>query len=311
MKKRIVAFILAVLLGLGVFILNSQKVQASQRDMGQVQFSTGSNTVLLSDGYYSSSSSLTPSPSTVDIGVDPASIQKVVIQDANGNQIAQLTQNSGSVYTLPSLSGNSISVNAKRLTSSSGYFRWLRNAHSNVWSFDDENGTNYTSDAGGPKDSYGYYTIPSQAYVWHSYHVIPHPSGFTVSGGTVPISAVTNVFLSNADFVFGSEPPQYLQLETGSNSSFVNGYDAKVAFTELFKYVPDDPSMSGHYADPSALWYQYHTGVQVDYYGTTYYYPNTWHIVAYVNDTKPDYIPNGMDAAKVILLLQPPLLTRY
>jgi hypothetical protein len=286
MKKKVVALGLAALMIISIFFMNNTKVSASKLDKGAVSYSTSTSTVLIGNGFYSASASLTPSPSTVDIGVDPSTIQKVVIEDANGFEIALLTQSRGSVYNLPSLSGQVISVVAGNQTSYNGYFRWLRNAKSNVWSFDSDDGvTHRSTDAAPPNDSYGYNTIPSQSYVWSNYHIITHPSGFNVNGGIVPFSAVTNVTLKNAIFVQGAEST--LQLETGNNPSFVNGHDAKISFTEIFDYVPTRPEMKGNYADPTAIWYQYNNGVQVDYEATTYYYPSNWRIVAYINAPAP------------------------
>jgi len=60
------------------------------------------------------------------------------------------------------------------------------------------------------------------------------------------------VALTNAAFVFGSEPSTKLQLKTGNNPSFVNGYNAKIAFTETFDYVQDQAGMYGHYGDQNS-----------------------------------------------------------
>jgi hypothetical protein len=291
MKKRVIALSITVIMFISIFIMNNTKVNASKLYKGDVSYSTSTNTVLLGNGFYSSSASLTPSPSTVDIGVDPATIQKVVIEDANGVQIAPLTLNTGSVYNLPSLTGQAISVSVGNQQSYNGYFRWLRNAQSNVWSYESDDGVTYHStDAAPPNDSYGYYSIPSQSYVWSNYHVITHPSEFAVSGGIIPFEAVTNVTLTNAGFVQGSEPSSKLQLETANNPSFVNGYDAKIAFTERFDYAPAS-SMQGHYTDPTAIWYQYNNGVKVNYNATTYYYSSNWKIYAYVNVPAPTPTP--------------------
>ncbi|SED12915.1 PKD domain-containing protein [Paenibacillus sp. GP183] len=295
MKKRVIALGLAALMIISIFFMNNTRVSAM--DKGAVSYSTSTSTVLLSDGFYSSSASLTPSPSKVDIGVNPATIQKVVIEDiTTGVQIgAPLTLSSGSIYSLPAITGQAKAVNVRGLTSYSGYFKWLRNARSNTWTFDDDNAvTHHSTDAAPPNDSYNYYTIPSQSYVWGAdpndnvFHVITHPSGFAVSGGTVPIEA-TNVTLTHAGFELGSEPAPNLQIKA---TSFVNGYDAKIEFTETFNYSITRLGMFGNYVDPSAIWYQYNNKVHVDYEATTYYYPSNWHIVAYVNTLTPTPTPS-------------------